>query len=60
MKGAGSSLGGNFGDGETEKSQKLKKEKLEKEKAEKTLPENHLDKHPVQVLERQSAEPHNE
>ena len=45
-------MGANFGDGtggETEKSQKQKKEKLEKEKAEKTLPENHLDKHPVQV-----------
>ena len=45
-------MGANFGEGpggETEKTQKQKKERLEKEKAEKSLPENHLDKHPVQV-----------
>ena len=42
-------MGGNFCDGESEKTQKQKKEKLEKERAEKTLPENHRDKHPVQV-----------
>lgn len=57
VKGFGSSLGGNFGDGEAEKTQKQKKEKLEKEKAEKTLPDNHLDKHPVQLLNEMKGPP---
>ena len=44
-------------EGESDKSHKQKKEKLEKEKAEKTLPENHKDKHPVQVDRQPSLTP---
>ena len=49
-KGVGNSLAGPPSQGEEgEKPQRPKKEKAEKEKAEKPLPDNHMDKHPVQV-----------